>query len=610
MHVVVVTPLIRGTVLESLSYFSSVAYPIGSFIEVPIRGKKQRAIVTEVREVSSAKTALKAATFSLRKLPVQENVAAVSAHLQATAHELAALYPASIGAILFALLPPDFRNGSQQYSSIPPVSHQEEAVPQILTARSDERIIAYEGHIRSTFAHGGSVLLVVPNATAATQVASRISQGISDRIITLTPSQTKKQRSAAYDALRDESSTKLIITTPSYAFVERADLQSVIVEQAASSHFISRERPYLDYRTALTTLARLAGRSILFGDTVHRTEEEALRRDEMYLTYGEEQKRLVFSAPLTVIQQSDRPKPEQPFELFSSELIKTVTRTLESKERVFFYAARRGLAPVIACIDCGNIFRCPDSGTPYSLLRTFEDGEEKRWFVSSASGRKVRAADVCEQCGSWRLRERGIGIQQVEDEWHALFPEHSVTVLDSTNAKTASAAQKIAKQFFAQPSGLLIGTQLALPFLAMGDIALSAIISLDAARNIPTWRADEGLFRLLLNLREHSTSEVIVQTRVEPDPLITYATRGALERFYDDEIALREMLSYPPFADFVLLTWSGSHASVKQTEEQIKEVLRHEVVQYYHSPNNTAEKRTRHALIRQPRGAVQGEALN
>jgi len=275
-----------------------------------------------------------------------------------------------------------------------------------------------------------------------------------------------------------------------------------------------------------------------------------------------------------------------------------VTRTLESKERVFFYAARRGLAPIVACIDCGNIVRCPDSGAPYSLLRTFKNGEEERWFVSAASGSRVRAADTCDKCGSWRLRERGIGIQHIHDEWRSLFPEHSVTVLDSSTASTAQNAQKLAKQFFTEQSGILIGTQLALPFIASGNIALSAIISLDAARNVPTWRADENLFRLLLNLREYSTDEVLVQTRTEPAPLLTYATRGALERFYDDEIALREMLSYPPFADFGLLTWSGEAAAVKQTETQIRETLRNEVVQYYTSPNSTGQKIIRHALIR------------
>ena len=96
MFVIQVIPLIRGTQLESLSYFSGKEYPIGSFIEVPIRGKQQRAIVTEIRPVSSTKTALKAATFSLRKLPNQLDPVVLPESLLKTAEALTKQYPTSI----------------------------------------------------------------------------------------------------------------------------------------------------------------------------------------------------------------------------------------------------------------------------------------------------------------------------------------------------------------------------------------------------------------------------------------------------------------------------------------------------------------------------------
>ncbi len=61
-------------------------------------------------------------------------------------------------------------------------------------------------------------------------------------------------------------------------------------------------------------------------------------------------------------------------------------------------------------MDCAHIFRSPQSGAPYSLVRTYKGDTEERWFVCGASGERVRAADTCSQCGSWRLKERGIGV--------------------------------------------------------------------------------------------------------------------------------------------------------------------------------------------------------
>jgi len=597
MFVTLVTPLIRGTKLESLSYFSSIEYKIGSFVDVPIRGKTQTAIVTEIKPVSTTKTALKAATFSLRKLPNQTDAVVLPESIRNTAIELSRMYPSSIGSILFNLLPPDVSNGSRKYPRTDVGNHDEETTPQLLTAKVDERYSAYQSFIRSTFAHRGSIMIVVPTGAEINYTVKKLSVGIEERLVVFSPNQTKKQRDESYGRLVDTTTAKLIITTPAFAFLERVDLIAIIIEQSASGHYVTKRRPYLDYREALIKYAKVSGRSILLGDTVPRTEDEVRRREEIYLTYGEEAKRIAFSSPLSIITQKDKPKPDVPFQLFSKELITSVERALEAKGHVFFYAARRGLAPVVACIDCGNIFRCPDSNTPYSLVRTVKNGEEQRWFVSSTSGRRVPAADVCTHCGSWRLRERGIGIQQVYDEWQAKFPDQEIFIMDNNTAPTAKKAEKIIKDFYAQKSGVLIGTQIALPYLNQG-LAVSAIISLDAARSIPTWRADESLFRLILKLRECTTKEVLVQTRTESDNLMIHATRGAIERFYDDEIALREMLQYPPYSTFILLTWLGSNVSVLELEKPIKASLENFKVQYYNNPNSTADKTQRHALLR------------
>ena len=155
MFVIHVTPLIRGTQLESLSYFSSVDYSIGSFLNVPVRGKTEAAIVLSSKPVSTTKTALKAATFSLRKLPNQTDPIILPETLRKTALSLFTKYPATVGALLFALLPPDVRNGTRAYPRINVIPHSEETAPQILTARFDDRLIHYNSLVMSAFDHRG-----------------------------------------------------------------------------------------------------------------------------------------------------------------------------------------------------------------------------------------------------------------------------------------------------------------------------------------------------------------------------------------------------------------------------------------------------------------------
>ncbi len=599
MFVIEVIPLIRGTKIDTLSYYSATSYPIGTFLSIPVRGKTHRAIVVKETTVSENKTTLKTANFTLRKLGEQSSVTTVPQNIIKTAEALTTTYPSTSGAILFQLLPPDVRTGEYKYPLVSSLTHHEDTTPQILTGATKDRYIAYRSHIRSVLARRGSVLFVVPTSADVAYAKEHLAQGIEDRVVVFSPAQSKKAREQAYLAFEDTSLAKLIITTPSHAYLDRVDLLSIIIDESGADFYHTNTRPYLDHRAGLLTYAKITGRRILLGDIVPRTEEEYRRRLDFYTTYDDAKKRIAFSTPLTIIQQKDKSTPDVPFSLFSKELKARTENILESKGRVFMFGARRGLAPVVTCIDCGHIFRCPDSDTPYSLVKTANaTGEEERWFVSSTSGKKIRAADTCPTCGSWRLRTRGIGIQHVHDEALDQFPKAKIFLFDHTTATTRKRAEKIIEDFYATRGSILVGTKMALPYLKAAGIDLSAVISLDATRANPTWRADEETFRLLLTLRDYSTHEVMVQTRLAPDTILQYAGQGSLELFYDDEISLREMLLYPPFATFILLSYAGDKPTVESIEGEIKNSTKDYTGDFYTNPASRPGKILRHALFR------------
>lgn len=599
MFVIQVIPLIRATKIDTLSYYSSVSYPLGTFLSVPVRHKQHKAIVTEVKPVTESKSALKSANFTLKKLPEQKPLSVVPSNVRDTAEKLTEIYPASTGALLYQLLPPGVRSGDYQYPLVSSLVHNEDTAPQLLTAASKERFVAYRSHIRSVLARRGSVVFVVPTYAHLEQARKNLSQGIEDRVVIFSPSDNKLKQEKAYTAYEDTSLAKLIITTPTHAYLDRVDLLSIIIDRSASDAYRSNLRPYLDHRTALMAFAKVTGRSLIMGDILPRTEDEFKRRQELFSTYESETKRIAFTSPLTIIEQKDKSTPETPFSLFSKELKSRIDNVLTSKGRVFLYGARRGIAPVVTCIDCGYIFRCPESQTPYSLVKTTsKTGTEERWFISGTSGKKLRAADTCPDCGSWRLRSRGIGIQQVYDEAVENFPKSQVFLLDHITASTRKRAEKIIADFYECREAILVATQMALPYLSENGVSLSAVVSLDAARSNPTWRADENIFHLLLELREISSQEVIIQTRTEPDSVLDSAKQGSLEVFYDEEIKLREALNYPPFSTFILLTWTGDKDTVIHTETAIKNITKGLEGSFYSNPNSTSSKILRHALFR------------
>lgn len=601
MFVVEVIPLVRGTKINTLSYFSSQDLVVGTFVSVPIRSKNYRAIVVAAKPVSQQKTQLKTADFSLRKLPPQENLSVIPKTIRQTAEELTKTYPISAGAILYQMLPPDIKNGSYQFSDTSPLIHEEDPTPQILTATRAERYVAYRSFVRGILARRGSVIFVVPTIADLALAQKELSVGIENRIVTFSPYQTKNERQQAFTAFEDTTIAKIIITTPAFAYLERVDLLAIVLERGGSNLFRERVRPYLHHLTALTVHAKTTGRQLLIGDILPRTEEEAKRRQDFYQTHGEEAKRLVFPSAFTVVEQKAKPIPENSYSLFSTKLKNRIKNTIDGRGRVFLFGARRGLAPAVVCIDCGFIFRCPDSHTPYSLLRTKNKaGEEERWFISSVSGSRVRAADVCSQCGSWRLRQLGLGIQQVYDDCVATFPDQDVILFDSQTAPNKKKAQDLIKNFYTKRGQILVGTQMTLPYLAEKGVELSAVISLDATRSSPTWRADEDTFRTLLEIRDFTHKEVVVQTKAEPDELLSNVARGFVDKFYSDQISLRESFNYPPFATFILLSWLGNKKQIDEVEAGVKHLTQKYHGSFYSNPASTAQKTLRYALFRLP----------
>jgi primosomal protein N' len=599
MFVIEVIPLIRGTKLDTLSYYSSTPYEIGTFLSVPIRGKEKPAIVTAVHSVAESKSTLKTAAFALKKLPAQPEATCVPENVRLTAVALTQQYPSTVGAILYQLLPPEVRQGVYRYPRVSTLKHAEESTPRVLTARLSDRYITYRSHVRTILARRGSVLIVVPTSAHIERARQELAIGIEDRLVVFSPTNTEKERRAAYQAFEDTSLAKLIIATPSHAYLDRVDLLSIIIESEASEFYRNRERPYLDHRTALITHAKVTGRSLILGDILPRPETEHARREEFFSTEGETVKRINFTAPVTIVEQKDKPTPERPFSLFSNELTERINQTLSSRGHIFLYGARRGIAPVVACIDCGFIFRCPDSATPYSLIRTIsKTGEEERWFVSSTSGKRVRASDTCPTCGSWRLRERGIGIQTVFDECTERFPGQKIFLFDRESVTTQAKATALMNTFYTERNAILLGTSAALPYVARRGVTLSAVVSLDATRANPTWRSDEQTLHLLFTLRDLSEKEVIIQTRTPIDTLLESVHTGMIEGFYTEELTLRQSLSYPPYAVFFLLSWQGSHEFVKKTEEEILKRTEGYSAHCYHSPLSSGQKIIRHALFR------------
>jgi primosomal protein N' (replication factor Y) len=458
----------------------------------------------------------------------------------------------------------------------------------------------YQTVVREAFARGSSVLFVVPTAHRAGLAERELSHGIEDRVVVLSGEKRTAKGGERMERLSGERPL-LIITTPAFAYLERADIGTVVVEASRARGYRGMRRPYLDHVHAILTHARLTKRAVIIGDLVPYAEHVEALRERRFGEHGEHPKRINLPGKLSVIAQKKDYDGTIPFTLFSPELLDSIETVMKKRGRVFLLSARRGLSPLVACADCGHIFRDPESGAPLSLHRTFKQGVEERILVSSASGYRERMRDTCPHCGGWRLRERGIGIQQVEIELKKKLPDVAITVMDHTTATTDGKAKKIIEVFYGIHSQVMLGTSLALPYLEK-PIDASGIVSMDSLLAVPSWRQQEEAFATLLTLREKTNGPVWAQTRHRADDrVLALAARGELGVFYDEEIEARRSWNYPPFATFVLLSFKGAKDAVAATEATLQVQFAPYGIMFYGTPEEDGMHTLRRGLMRFPR---------
>ena len=133
------------------------------------------------------------------------------------------------------------------------------------------------------------------------------------------------------------------------------------------------------------------------------------------------------------------------------------------------------------------------------------------------------------------------------------FPAANVKRFDADSTARKNAHQQILAAFQQQEIDILIGTQMVAKGLDFPNVTLVGVIAADTALNLPDFRASEQTFSLLTQVagrsgRAEIPGEVIVQTYMPEHYCITAAQKHDYIGFYEQEVAARGVLRYPPFS--------------------------------------------------------------
>ncbi len=238
--------------------------------------------------------------------------------------------------------------------------------------------------------------------------------------------------------------------------------------------------------------------------------------------------------------------------IFSRPLLQALGEVLQRGEQAILFLNRRGSATYVFCRDCGHVMRCPRCDLPL----TYHQGEGALLCHHCGYRRKMPAR--CPACGGERLRPYGAGTERVEAEVLRHFPHARTLRWDADTTSAKGGHEAILGHFVSRQADVLIGTQMLAKGLDLPFVTLVGIVLADVGLTLPDYRAAERGFQLLVQVagragRSPLGGRVVLQTYMPEHYAIRAAAGHDFAGFYQQELAVRRKLGYPPYARLVRL---------------------------------------------------------
>jgi len=167
---------------------------------------------------------------------------------------------------------------------------------------------------------------------------------------------------------------------------------------------------------------------------------------------------------------------------------------------------------------------------------------------------------TCPQCKSNQIRQYGAGTERVEQEVRGCFPTARTLRLDAESVQQKGAHEIILSHFVHHRADILIGTQMIAKGLDLPLVTFVGAVLADVGLQLPDYRAGERGFQLLSQVvgragRSPLGGRAVIQTFNPDHYAIQLAALHDYDGFYDQELAYRRQIHYPPFARLVRLEY-------------------------------------------------------
>ena len=414
--------------------------------------------------------------------------------------------------------------------------------------------------IDSVLQKGKQVIVLIPEIALTYQIAARFRQRFQEKAAIIHSRMSPGERWDAFEQAKN-GQVQVMVGPRSALFTPFPKLGLIIIDEEHETSYKSEGTPRYHARETAVMRAEMEDASVVMGSATPSLEAyyRCQTGDYRLLTLTQRFGNGVLPNVYTVDMREELSVGNT--SIISRALREAISLRLKRKEQTILFLNRRGYAGFLSCRSCGYVAKCPHCDVSLSLHRGGK-------MVCHYCGYTAKEITACPSCGSRFIGAFRAGTQQIEDMVRRMFPDAKVLRMDMDTTRKKDGYAGILSAFAGGEADILIGTQMIVKGHDFPGVTLVGVLAADLSLNADDYRCAERTFQLLVQAvgragRGTSPGEAFVQT-YQPEH---YSIRAAVQQdypaFYQEEIAYRMLMDYPPACAMMAVIGSG------EDEEQL-----------------------------------------
>ena len=406
---------------------------------------------------------------------------------------------------------------------------------------------------------GKTAIMLVPEISLTPQMVARFKVLFGQNIALLHSSLSLGQRMDEFKRIK-RGEARIVIGTRSAVFAPATDIGVIIMDEEGEQSYKSDSTPRYHARDVAIQRCGHNGALLLMASATPSLETFYHAKKGRFHLFTLKHRYSDAVLPEVEIVDMQTEAAQGNDSLLSRKLADKLTETLQKGEQAILLLNRRGFTTYISCTSCRQPVVCQRCNIPLTYHK------KNNRFMCHYCGYTMDNHAVCPTCGSDKLRSSGVGTQRVEDEVARIYPDARILRMDADTTSSRYAYEEKFKAFENHEYDIMLGTQMIAKGLNFPDVTLVGVISLDKALFTGDFRSYERTFSLLTQVagrsgRGSKPGVAYIQTFVPDHYVLNLAAEQNYDEFYDEEIALRQSLIYPPCCDICVFGFSSTMES-------------------------------------------------